>query len=229
MPARIDGDVEKPFWRAADWTEPFVDIEGDLRPSPPLATRAKLLWDDEALYIAARMDEPDVWGTLTERDSVIFHDNDFEVFLNPTCDARDYYELEINALGTVWDLVLPVPYRAGGKADNSWDCPGLRAAVRIDGTLNRPGDVDRGWGVEIAMPWSAFDRHARVPGFPGPGSPPRRGDSWLLNFSRVEWDVRVEDGRYVKIPGRPEHNWVWSPMGLIDMHVPLRWGMLAFE
>lgn len=220
----IDGDLDKPAWSAAPWTDDFVDIEGHLKPLPRLRTRAKMLWDDQCFYIAATMVEPHLWATLTQRDSVIFHDNDFEVFLNPTCDTLNYYELEINALNTVWDLFLAKPYRAGGQADNGWDIAGLRTAIRLRGTLNDPRDTDEGWDVEIAMPWSAFDRHPPPRG----GRPPRVGDVWKINFSRVEWDLEVVDGQYRKIPNRPEHNWVWSPMGLIDMHLPDRWGEVEF-
>lgn len=220
---RIDGDIHKPVWKAAPWTADFVDIEGDLKPRPRFRTRAKMLWDDHAFYFAAEMEEPHVWGTLTERDSVIFHDNDFEVFLNPTRDSLNYYELEINALNTVWDLLLRTTYRAGGKGDNSWDVAGLETAVKVHGTLNDPRDVDRGWDVEIAMPWKAFNAHTPRPG------PPSIGEIWKVNFSRVEWDVEVVEGAYRKVPNRREHNWVWSPMGLIDMHLPDRWGEVEFR
>lgn len=219
----LDGRLDKPFWLAAPWTDDFIDIEGDLKPRPPLRTRAKMLWDDQCFYFAAEMEEPHLWATLTQRDSVIFHDNDFEIFLNPSRDAKNYYEFEINALNTVWDLLLRVPYRAGGQADNSWFVKGLRTAVHLDGTLNDPSDRDRGWSVEVAMPFAAFDQHEHAP------CPPRHGDEWLVNFSRVEWDLDVVEGRYQKITGRPEHNWVWSPMGLIDMHLPLRWGTVRFS
>lgn len=218
----LDGRLDKPFWETAAWSDWFVDIEGDLRPAPALRTRMKMLWDDEALYIGVEMEEPHLWATLTERDSVIFHDNDIEVFLNPTNDRLCYYEFEMNALNTVWDLFLPKPYRDGGQADNSWDIAGLRTAVHLDGTLNDPSDEDRGWSVEIAMPWAAFDRH------PGGGGAPAPGETWKVNLSRVEWDLEVVDGAYRKIAGRPEHNWVWSPMGLIDMHLPERWGVVRF-
>jgi hypothetical protein len=223
--ASIDGNLDKPFWREAPWTELFVDIEGDPphRPAPRHATRAKLVWDDDHLYIAAQLDEPHVWATLTQRDSVIYHDNDFEVFLSPTGDNHTYYELEINALGTIFDLFLAKPYRDGGPADHAWDVAGLKAAVKIDGTLNDPRDTDRGWSVELAFPWRAFDRHG------GTRCPPRDGDHWRLNFSRVQWDHEVIDGRYRKIEGRPEHNWVWSPQGVIDMHRPEMWGFLQFS
>ncbi|MCB9846283.1 MAG: carbohydrate-binding family 9-like protein [Phycisphaeraceae bacterium] len=221
-PAELDGRLDKAFWAGAVWTDDFVDIEGELRPRPRWRTRVKMLWDDSCFYFGCEMEEPHLWATLTERESVIFHDNDFEIFLNPTCDRLNYYEFEMNALNTVWDLFLARPYRDGGQADNGWDIGGLRTAVHLDGTLNDPSDVDRGWSVEVAIPFAAFDRHSDG------ARPPRPGEVWKVNFSRVEWDLRVEDGRYVKIPGRPEHNWVWSPMGLVDMHLPERWGEVEF-
>ena len=89
-PLHIDGDLTKPAWELAAWTEDFVDIEGSARPSPKFRTRAKMLWDDRNFYIAAEIEEPHVWGTLTEHDSLIFHDNDFEVFIDPDGDNHDY-------------------------------------------------------------------------------------------------------------------------------------------
>ena len=222
-PFLIDGRLDKAPWRDIAWTEDFVDIEGDSRPRPRFCTRAKMCWDDEHLYIAAEMEEPHVWATLTQRDSVIFHDNDFEVFIDPDGDHCDYYELEINALNTVWDLRLPRPYRDGGTAVNEWDIAGLRTAVHVGGTLNDPRDIDRGWSVEIAIPWLALAELSRAP------APPRNGDLWRINFSRVQWRADVVSGRYVKIPGLREDNWVWSPQGVIDMHRPERWGYVQFS
>jgi hypothetical protein len=89
---KIDGRLDDAAWRAAPWTDYFVDIEGDKKPKPRFRTRAKMLWDDEYFYVAADMEEPHVWGTLTKHDSVIFHDNDFEVFIDPNGDTLEYYE-----------------------------------------------------------------------------------------------------------------------------------------
>lgn len=63
-----------------------------------------MLWDETYFYIYAEMEEPHVWGTLKERDTVIFYNNDFEVFIDATGDTHNYYELEVNALNTAWDL-----------------------------------------------------------------------------------------------------------------------------
>ena len=46
-------------------------------------------------------------------------------------------------------------------------------------------------------------------------------------FSRVHWDVEIKDGEYVKTEN-PEFNWVWSPQGIIYMHMPEFWGIVQF-
>jgi len=228
QPLRADGRLDEAAWDAAPWTEEFTDIEGPSKPAPRFRTRAKLLWDSTNLYIAAELLEPDVWATITQRDAVIFRDNDFEVFIDPDGDTHQYYELEVNALRTAWDLLLVKPYRDGGPAINGWDVSGLQVGVRVDGTLNRPGDADRGWTVELAIPWAALREAAHR------AAPPEPGDRWRVNFSRVEWRTRVERGRYVKLTdsttGRPlpEDNWVWSPQGVVNMHYPEMWGIVEF-
>ena len=211
-PIKIDGRLDDAAWKQAPWTSDFVDIEGTAKPAPRFHTRVKMLWDEHYLYIAAQLEEPNVAATLREHDSVIFHDNDFEVFVRPLPETESYYEFEMNALNTGWDLFLNKPYKHGGKADNSWDIPGLKTAVAVAGTLNNPGDTDTGWTLEIAYPLDAFRARQAVPA-PAPGT------VWRINFSRVEWK-----------PGQPkEDNWVWSPQGLIDMHVPEHWGYLHFR
>lgn len=219
----MNGRLDDPAWKLAPWTTDFVDIEGHLKPLPRHRTRAKMLWDDSYLYIGAELTEPHVWATHTVHDSVIFEDNDFEVFLDPDGDNHNYYELEINALNTTWDLRLPKAYRDGGPALNEWEIPGMKTAVSIQGTLNDPSDIDKSWTVELALPWKPLGEYATCP------SPPRPGDQWRINFSRVEWDTDVVEGKYKKIPNRPEHNWVWSPQGVIDMHQPEMWGYVQFS
>src|ERR1035437_9158280 len=177
---RIDGRLDDAAWKRAPWTARFVDIQGKKQPRPRFRTCVKMLWDDEYLYVGAELEEPHVWATLTEHDSVIFRDNDFEVFLNPSGDGRNYFEFEINALNTGWDLFLPKPYREGGKADNSWEIPGLRTAVAIQGTLNDARDRDRGWTVKMARGDTGhLERRARPrPGLDG-------GDGFSLGGVRL--------------------------------------------
>jgi hypothetical protein len=219
---QIDGKLDDVAWKAAPWTEDFVDIEGPAKPKPRFRTRAKMLWDDQYFYVAAELEEPHVWATLTNHDAVIFRDPDFEVFIDPDGDSQDYYEFEMNALNTSWDLRLPKPYKDGGPALNEWEIPGLKTAVHIRGSLNHSADRDQGWTLEIAFPWQALGEFARCP------APPREGDQWRVSFSRVEWLFNIIDGQYRKVPGKKEDNWVWSPQGIIDMHRPEKWGFVQF-
>lgn len=220
---KIDGKLDDAAWSDAPWTEEFADIEGPAKPKPRHRTRAKMLWDDEHFYIAAQLDEPHVWATLVEHDAVIFHDNDFEVFIDPNGDNHEYFELELNSLNTTWDLFLPKPYKDGGSADNSFEFAGMKTAVHVQGTLNDARDKDEGWSVEIAIPWSAMRKFARRP------APPRNGDQWRVDFSRVEWEHEIREGKYANVPGKREDNWIWSPPGIIDMHRPERWGFVQFS
>ncbi len=223
QPPRIDGRLDDPAWQAVPWTEDFRDIEGDRRPKPRFRTRAKMLWDDKYFYIGAELEEPHVWGALTQHDAVIFNDNDFEVFIDPNGDNLEYAEFEMNALNTSWDLFLPKPYKDDGRADNSWDIAGLKTAVHVNGTLNNPTDRDTGWSVEIAIPWDALREFAHRP------APPHDGDQWRVDFSRVEWQHQIAGGKYQRVPNTHEDNWIWSPPGIVDMHRPERWGYVQFS
>ncbi len=224
----VDGVLEEKEWGKALWTEYFTDIEGSLKPAPRYTTRVKMLWDDDNLYIAASLEEPDIWATLHRRDTVIFYDNDFEVFIDPDGDTHQYYEYEMNAYGTFWDLLLIKPYRDGGPPVTGWDIRGLQTATRIYGTINKPGDRDDKWTLEIAMPWNILRECAPQQ------KPPQPGNIWRINFSRVEWQTDVQNGGYVVRKDKygkrlPEDNWVWSPQGIINMHAPETWGYLLFS
>lgn len=225
----IDGKLDESLWEEANNTQQFIDIEGDIRPAPYFDTHVKMRWDSMYFYIGALLKERDLWATYAERDMVIFHENDFEVFIDPDGDTHNYYELEINALNTIWDLLLTQPYRNGGKAIDAWDIQGIQHAVYRYGTLNNADDQDEKWTVEIALPWSVLEEAAAHPG------PPRFSETWRVNFSRVHWRTEVDpDGGYRKIinpdTGKPfpEYNWVWSPQGAIAMHQPETWGVVMF-
>ena len=221
-PILLDGKLNDIAWTNTDWTDSFVDIEGNLKPKPFYDTKVKMLWDDNYFYFGVEMEEPHIWATLKERDAVIYYDNDFEIFLDPDGDTHNYYELEVNAYETEWDLILLAPYHDHDKvALDSWDIPGLISKVNIDGTLNDPSDMDKGWSVEIAIPWKAFYNNYRS------NESPKDGEQWKVNFSRVQWDVDIIEDKYVKTDN-PEFNWVWSPQGHIYMHFPHFWGLVQF-
>lgn len=225
-PIAVDGRADEPAWDGAPWTEYFRDIEGDRKPKPRFKTRAKMLWDDTFFYVHVELEEPHVWATLTKKNSVIYNDNDFEVFIDPDGDNHNYYEFEMNALNTIWELTLAKPYQDGGAYRGPKNIAGLKSGVHIRGTLNDPSDTDEGWSVEIAFPWKSLAAYAGHV-----ACPPSDGDLWRLGFSRVNWPIDVVQGRYNKPPRakHPEANWTWSAQGIINMHRPERWGYVQFS
>lgn len=227
-PFHLDGRLDKPFWEDAPFTSAFLDIEGEHMQSPRFLTRAKLLWDDENLYIGAQLDGNEIWGYVTERDAVIFQDNDFEIFIDPDSDTQQYYEFEMNVLNTLWDLFLPAAYRDNGSGLNGYDIHGLRTAVFVDGAVNDPFASNRSWSVEVVIPFDALTECLPLK------RAPREGEYYRMNFSRVQWKTDVKDGRYQKrtdpSTGRilPEDNWVWAPTGVVNIHYPELWAFVFF-
>ena len=109
----------------------------------------------------------------------------------------------------------------------SWNSDGMKSAIKCKGTLNNNRDKDKGWTVEMAIPYACLKK-------PGRNYLPQINQPWRINFSRVEWTMQNEGKSYVKKlndNGKPipEFNWVWSAIGVIDMHVPSRWGYLYFK
>ncbi len=235
-PIRIDGRLDEPDWTAAPRSTPFVDIVTG-EPSW-FETRVAILWDDRYLYFGFTVEETDVWGTFTERDSKIWFDNDVEVFIA----GRDaYYEFEINALNTIYEVfwVWKDMYRPGSPFNVpewnpegrnlmiidgigghvhprgerygflDWDCHGLLHAVHVDGTVNKHDDKDRGWSVELAFPWEGLSWLAD-----GRSLPPKDGDVWRIDCSRFQ-----HIGRHGERLD-PAAGWTWNHHGFYDSHIP---------
>ena len=230
QPIVVDGRLNENSWKKADWTENFSPILGRPSGRPGYRTRVNMLWDDSYFYIAAECEEPHVWATVKQRDGVVFEENDFEIFIDPDGDTHNYCELEFNALNTVWDLLLLKPYRDGGPAVGAWDIGGMKSAVSVNGTINDPRDKDKGWLIEVALPWPVLREIVK-----GKKEKPDSGDQWRVNFSRVEYPLSVENGIYVKAKDpasgirSTEEIFSWSPQGVVNMHYPEMWGYVAFS
>lgn len=222
----IDGKNDETAWSKAPWSESFEDIEGRPEKKPNVSTRFKLLWDDQYLYIYTRFDEEHIWATLKERDQSIFQDNAFEMFIDPDGDTHNYMEFQINAFAAIWDLLLNKPPRNGGPSVTDWDIKGLKKAVYIDGTLNDPSDKDKSWSIELALPLNTFR-------FGGRNSSPKVGTTWKMNITRVQREVDIKDGKYIKRTGangrpvEPAYS-CWSVPGIVNFHYPERWGIVRF-
>lgn len=231
----VDGMLNDTAWEQIAWSEPFVDIEGEKHWSQPwFTTKIKLRFDDHSLYIAAYLEEEAVTATLTKRNSVIFQDNDFEVFVDADGSTHNYKEFEVNAFNTTWNLLLNKPYRDGGHENSTRVDPehgfdmfgkGMRSAVYTKGRVNDATQHLHYWTVEIALPLAELVRYSTA------SLPPSTGEFWRINFSRVEWQSQTTDNgtSYIKIRNQREQNWVWSPQYAVNMHMPEHWGYLQFR
>ncbi|MGA2035351.1 MAG: carbohydrate-binding family 9-like protein [Thermoguttaceae bacterium] len=244
VPPTVDGRLAGPGWRLAPRSPRFVDM---VTGGPAvLDTRAAALWDDQCLYVGFWVQEPWVEAHLSQRDSLIFMENDVEVFI----DGGDcYYELEINALGTLYEVffIWRDRYQRGGK----FDVPEFDLFSRQ--ALSFGGDYDRsGWhfwrgthprGLRWAfLDWdfpglrSAVEVQGRIndPATADQGwtvelAFPWAGMKWLSGGRPLpprEGDVwRIFFGRFEKLEvggtlPRPQPAWCWNKHGVPDTHVP---------
>ncbi|MDR0670028.1 MAG: carbohydrate-binding family 9-like protein [Treponema sp.] len=244
----INGILDKPVWKRAEKTRPFVDL---VTGGPALfGTRAAALWDEKALYVAYWIDEPEVKASLTERDSLIWYDNDVELFF----DGEDcYYEFEINAFNTVYEVffIYHDALKRGSRFDRAgfdlynrevdvlcgfqdpgrfrkdprgrrwafmdFDFPGLASGVHVEGKINDPSHIDKGWTVELAFPWEGF----RLLN-PGKNFPPKDGDSIRWQLFRFE-NLRA-NGKDLTSAG-----WALNEHGTYDSHLPRHFAWLHFK
>ncbi|MBN8858948.1 MAG: carbohydrate-binding family 9-like protein [Sphingobacteriales bacterium] len=248
----VDGNINKKPWLSATWSSRFVDI---VTGEPGIYnTQTAVLWNEEHLYIAFSAEEPFVEARLTERDSIIFLENDLEMLI----DGGDcYYELEVNAAGTIYEVFFiwrdaftkgsrfdiplfdvhhPQAYTFGGDYDRSgttfwkgnhprgirwafthFDMPGLQVATTIDGTLNDHSDIDKGWTLEIAIPWSSLQLLAN-----GKTVPPSHGDIWNMFLGRFQ-KLMIGGKEVIPHPAM-----ALNSHGVYDTHLPDKWSRIEF-
>lgn len=201
----IDGRLDDEAWRDVGFSSDFEDISTTR--IPLLRTNVKLRYDARYLYVGAKMEEPQVAANITStchcidpgHDQVIYHDNDFEIFVDADGSTHNYKEFEMNAAnmnGTAatWDLLLNKPYNDGGYENstrvcgaNGWDMvPPGHCRTYSDGVLNAPTSKPSFWSAEVALPLS------KLAEFTAATVPVKEGTLWRINFSRVEWALKVQ-------------------------------------
>jgi hypothetical protein len=236
-PITIDGRLDEKCWQTVLRSPRFVDV---LTGEPTLYdTRAAVLWDDRNLYVAYWVEEPKVAAKLTEYGSYIYQENDVELFVAGR-DAYYELELNarntIYEVFFIWEEAYSTggydavpefsrsnpkvkPFSGVGFRNHprgrrlgswAWRFPGLQTAVHVDGTLNDDTDRDKGWTVEIALPWTGMKWLAEAD---KRALPPRAGDVWRLDFSRFN-QYKAEP------PARDSGGWFWSPHRIWDSHIP---------
>lgn len=218
----IDGRDKETDWAKTESLSDFGDIRGIEWPKPFLNTDVKILWDNQNLYVFARLEEPDLRGEMTQRDDLLYNENNFEIFIDPDGDTHNYFEIEVNVLNTIFDLFMTKSYRDAGMALFTWDSPGFQSAIKANGTINNSSDTDNGWTVEMKIPFATL-RKADLTKIP------RDKDIWKVNLMRIEWEGGNAADKKNNPDGVKTNYWTWSPQGLISMHYPERWGLMQFS
>jgi hypothetical protein len=174
-PPVIDGKLDDPAWAGADVIDRFPAFWKNADTGP--GTRARLVWDDDALYFAATMTDAELRSFGTKHNDTLWEGDVFELFFKPVADRPEYYEFQVNPRSVLLELAFP---RRGFDFATLAARPplGMSAVATVEGTLDRPGDRDRGWTVEGRIPWSVFAPT---------GGRPRPGDAWLFALCRYDY------------------------------------------
>jgi hypothetical protein len=161
-------------------------------------TEARLLWDDHTLYVFYRAWDKDIWSYFRERDALTCQEDVLELFLKPDPAGEGYCNFEINALGTIYDAYVYREKTPMGRRWQKWNCPRVRAAVRVNGTLNDYTDEDAFWTLELAIPFAALPWPEASPPAPNRKTPSIKGTGsreWLFLLGRYDYSVYLEKGR----------------------------------
>jgi hypothetical protein len=206
-PPTIDGRLNEPAWISAIPSGPFVDTMSGAQTSLGASVRA--LWDETTLYVAFEVSDPFLVSPFTNLDDHLWENDCVEIMLDPGGDGLNYFELQANPLGTVFDTRydsrrVPQPF---GHVD--WQS-GMRTGVTVQSGVNDAID-DESYTVELALPFSAFATGAT------PAAPPTAGQVWRGNFYVMD---TMRAGQRAA---------AWSAPRIGDFHFPPRFGELAFE
>ena len=210
---KLDGALDEPAWEQAAKTGAFVGARSG-RPQPgPLQGQARVFWDDAHLYVAIDIQDETVRGGFPAdaTDPHLWERDTAELMLDPDgADNRDYYELQINPQGLVFDSRFddynaPRGGPAGPFGHQTWSSQ-VERAVKVRGTLDDDSDRDGGYVVEARIPWASFDKAKRAP--------PADGDAWKVNIYAMQDNAGV----------------AWSPiLGEGNFHRVRHFGEITFE
>ena len=195
-PGELSADAKAPLWRDLPGVR-FADALTGAEPKQ--GTEVRAAWSDDEWRLLFVADDSDPWATMTQRDAPLYEEETVEVFFDPCGDLQSYFEIEVNPLGAVLDLVFRKS-RSGYKGDRAWDCEGLQTLVRRHA---------EGWTAELAIPFASVTN-----------SPPRAGSQWRANFCRIDRPSR--DGSL------PRELTAWSSPLRASFHTPERFGVIEF-
>jgi len=209
---KIDGVMSDKEWGKAPVAGGFTECF-QAGYAPVYSTTAKMLWDDEYLYLAFDCEDKDVLNKYTKFDDPVFAEDAVEIFIDPDWTEHHYWEIDVSPRNIAVDLNVTAAGWQGRYAIYAkYNVLGLRTGAKVYGTLDNHEDTDKGWTVEFAIPWIDFKGRAR-------NSPPVDGDSWRVNLFRCERvGPGVEDDQFLA--------WSLSP-GVY--HQPKNFGVIVFH
>ena len=210
----IDGKLDEAAWANAGATGPFVNVgNGREEPGAALGGSAKVIWDDQFLYVGVEARDRTVRGGFPAgaKDPHLWEKDTVELMIDPDGDGdnKDYYEIQINPQNLVFDTQYdgynqPNGGGRGPFGHEEWSAQ-LTSAVVVHGTLDDDSDKDQGYTVEAKIPWSALTKADHAP--------PRPGDAWRANFYAMQ-----DNG-----------GMAWSPiLGLGNFHRASRFGRIRW-
>lgn len=204
-PVVIDGSIEEGEWTGAAPIPFQIPVTLD---SPATPAEGHLLWDAQALYVAITAPDRELMATVAQRDGQTWRDDCLEVFLMPPGDEGIYYNFEINPLGTVYDARNV----DDGPRSAEWNGGGVRIELGLGGTVNDDSDEDRGWTLEMAIPFACFDVLQ--------GDTPKPGDTWRFHLARYDYAAHYPDGKELSST---------APLTRVHFHLPEQWNTLVFD
>jgi hypothetical protein len=171
-PFEIDGTLAEPVWQRPG-TLLTDSLDGE--PSRGLTSEVWLAWDAQALVVAARLEDEDLWSDYRDQDDPLWRQDAFEIFVAADDSGERYVELQVSSRGVTFDA----HFSRHRRGDEAWDGP-WRAAVQVDGTVDDATDRDRGWSVEAAIPWTMLCEKTRI------ACTPTEGSTMRVNLFRLE-------------------------------------------
>ncbi len=156
---RMDGHLDEPDWARATPTGAFTQIEPAEGQPATMRTEVRMLYDDDYLYVGARMqDTARPRARLGRRDMDPGDSDWFKVLVDSYHDHRTAFGFEVNPAGVRRDEIRTID-----ADDNTWD-PVWDVATSVD---------SEGWTAELRIPFGQlrFPRGAQ--------------QTWGLQFERV--------------------------------------------
>lgn len=200
-PPRIDGLTDEDVWQNAMLLSGFLQYNPDYGRPATQTTEVFLLYDDAAIYVAARMFDtaPDsILTQLGNRDDGGLNADWFGVQFDTYNNQLDAYTFRVYASGVQMDNRV-----SDWTYDAVW-----KSAVRID---------EAGWSVEMEIPWSAL----RFPSQPV--------QIWGLQMQRYIRRNREDAQWALGHKGVPNQLVYWGTLvGLRDIKPPVRLSLTPY-